>query len=122
MDKAAWRYEFAKRLRQAMNDRDMSATELSEASGVGKSDISNYLKAKYKPKQDKVYLLAGVLNVDPVWLYALDMMLPDTGSDECPSDRKKELISQASNILNSLPEEQLEAFVSLFRKSVSTQE
>lgn len=122
MDRAAWKYEFSKRLRQAMDDCHMSATELSEASGVGKSDISNYLKAKYKPKQDKVYMLASALNVDPVWLFALDMMLPDTGTDEHPSDRKKELISQANDILNSLPEDQLEAFVSLFRKSVSRQE
>lgn len=122
VDRAAWRYEFSKRLRQAMDDCHMSATELSEASGVGKSDISNYLKAKYKPKQDKVYMLASALNVDPVWLFALDMMLPETGAQEQTSCRKKELIQQANDILNGMPVEQLESFVSLFRKSSSKQE
>lgn len=60
--------EFAERLRKAMNDAGLTATELSKASGVGKSDISNYLNGKYLPKQDKCYLLAKALNIDAGWL------------------------------------------------------
>ena len=56
------------RLRKAMEENGLSATELSKLSGVGKSDISYYLKGKYEPKQDKCYLLAKALDVDPGWL------------------------------------------------------
>ena len=60
--------EFAIRLKQAMETSGLTATELSKESNVGKSDISNYLNGKYLPKQDKCYLLAKALNVDPGWL------------------------------------------------------
>lgn len=59
---------FMFRLRQAMIDKGITATELSNASGVGKSDISYYLRGKYVPKQDKCFMLAKALGVDPGWL------------------------------------------------------
>lgn len=67
--------EVAKRIKQSMEDKKMNATELSKASGVGKSDLSNYLNGKYRPKQDKIVLLAAALEVDPVWLGAIDLQL-----------------------------------------------
>ena len=60
--------EFQYRLLKAMADKQMSATELSKRSGVGKSDISNYVNGVYVAKQDKCFLLARALNVDPGWL------------------------------------------------------
>lgn len=60
--------EFRYRLRQAMGEKGITATELSNASGVGKSDISYYLRGKYVPKQDKCFMLAKALGVDPGWL------------------------------------------------------
>ena len=61
-------HNFQSRLKQVIEEKCISASELSRLSGVGKSDISNYLNGKYKPKQDKVYHLAKALNVDPGWL------------------------------------------------------
>jgi transcriptional regulator with XRE-family HTH domain len=60
--------EFMYRLRMAMENKGITASELSRISGVGKSDISYYLKGKYVPKQDKCYMLAKALDVDPGWL------------------------------------------------------
>lgn len=59
---------FQSRLRHVLSDKKMTASELSRLSGVGKSDISNYLNGKYLPKQEKIYLLAHALNVNPGWL------------------------------------------------------
>ena len=59
---------FVDRLKKAMQNVGISASDLSRASGVSKSDISYYLSGRYKPKQDKCYLLAKALNVDPGWL------------------------------------------------------
>ena len=60
--------EFQYRLQKALADRQISAAELSRLSGVGKSDISNYINGVYIAKQEKCYLLAKALNVDPNWL------------------------------------------------------
>ena len=60
--------ELKDRLREAIEKKGITASELSQLSGVGKSDISNYLNGKYAPKQDKCYMLAEALNVDPGWL------------------------------------------------------
>lgn len=60
--------EFQYRLQKIIAERGITASELSDASGVDKSALSNYINGKYEPKQDKVYKLARALNVDPGWL------------------------------------------------------
>ena len=61
------------RLRQALLNNDMSQTELAKASGIRASSISDYLTGKYEPKQDKIYLLAKALRVEPAWLMGYDL-------------------------------------------------
>lgn len=51
-----------------MKEKNINGSELSRLSGVGKADISNYLNDKYMPKQDKVYMMAKAMNVNPGWL------------------------------------------------------
>lgn len=75
-DYKRWALEVAKRLRSAMDAKGMRAAELSELTGIGKSDISSYLSARYLPRQDRIALMANVLETDPVWLSALDTRLP----------------------------------------------
>ena len=60
--------DFMFRLRKALGDKGITRTELSQISGVAKGDITHYLKGDYVPKQDKCYLLAKALDVDPGWL------------------------------------------------------
>lgn len=64
--------EFQYRLLKSIAEKRISASELSRLSGVGKSDISNYINGKYTAKQDKCYLLARALDVDPGWLMTGD--------------------------------------------------
>ena len=85
--------DFQHRLRQAISDKRITASELSRISGVGKSDISNYLNGVYVAKQDKCYLLAKALDVDPGWLM--------TG-DHPPDDHDSRL-DQFLSAYNSLP-------------------
>lgn len=64
--------DFQYRLQKAIADRGMTASELSKQSGVGKSDISNYINGVYVAKQDKCFRLAQALDVDPGWLMTGD--------------------------------------------------
>lgn len=60
--------ELIKRLKRIMNEREITAAELSRRSGIRASSISDYLKGKYEPKQDKIDLIAEALSVSPAWL------------------------------------------------------
>lgn len=63
---------FSNRLRQALEDKNMSQAELARRSGIGRNSISDYLKGKYEAKQDKVYQLAKALGVSEAWLMGFD--------------------------------------------------
>lgn len=52
---------FAKRLKQAMVEREVSQVELAAAIGKGKSSISQYLSGKNIPKADVQLKMAEVL-------------------------------------------------------------
>ena len=60
--------EFQYRLLKSIANARMSASDLSRATGIDKAALSNYINGKYIPKQDKCYLLARALDVDPGWL------------------------------------------------------
>ena len=64
---------FANRLEKAMNLKNMKQVDLVEKTNIDKSLISNYLKGKYKAKQDNLYLLAKILNVSEAWLMGYDV-------------------------------------------------
>ena len=64
--------EFQYRLQKMIAERNITASELSRLSGVGKSDISNYINGVYVAKQDKCFMLAKALDVDPGWLMTGD--------------------------------------------------
>lgn len=64
--------ELIKRLKDLMKTREITAAELSRRSGIRASSISDYLKGKYEPKQDKIDKLAEALSVSPAWLMGYD--------------------------------------------------
>ena len=64
--------EFQYRLLKAIADKQITAADLSRATGIDRAALSNYINGKYVAKQDKCYLLARALNVDPGWLMTGD--------------------------------------------------
>ena len=100
----------AVRLKKALDMRNMRATELCEKTNVPKSAISHYLKGSFVPKQDRAYILAKALNVNPAWLMGFDAPVEieeektkekDLSNEELlmlklfrqiPGDRKKEAL------------------------------
>lgn len=67
------RVDIKDRLREALSIRNMKAVDLVEASGVPKSAISFYLAGKSKPKADRLYTIAQVLDVSEAWLLGYDV-------------------------------------------------
>ena len=63
----------AKRLRKALTIRNMKQAELCRKTKIATSAMSEYLSGLYDPKQDKIYIIAEALDVDPVWLMGFDV-------------------------------------------------
>lgn len=60
------------RLKQTMEKNEITAAELARRTGIRASSISDWLRGKYEPKQDKVDILARALNVKAAWLLGYD--------------------------------------------------
>lgn len=78
--------EIKDRLKEAMTVRQMRAADLVEASGVPKSAISFYLAGKSKPKADRLYTLAQVLDVSEAWLLGYDVPMARTAEQKKNDD------------------------------------
>lgn len=93
---------FAARLKQAMDIKGYKQSDLARLTGLDKSLIHNYLSGNYKPKSDRLHLLAVVLNVDEAWLMGYDV----------PAQRKEPVSEETSRkdeffeLFNKLTEEQ----------------
>ncbi|WP_455100086.1 LexA family transcriptional regulator [Peptostreptococcus stomatis] len=59
---------FINRLKAAMKNKSISQYSLSKISGINRGTISSYMSGKYLPKQDKIFILADILEVNPEWL------------------------------------------------------
>lgn len=75
---------FSERLRQAMNLRNLKSSQIEKISkqlfDEGKIKkvikmplITDYLKGRYEAKQDNIYALSLIFNVDEAWLMGADV-------------------------------------------------
>lgn len=69
-----------------MQEQNISQTELSRITGITQSSISDWIRGKYLPKQDKVDILAKALGTTPAYLM---------GWEDSPTDN---MIPKYSNI------------------------
>ena len=111
--------EFQDRLQWALSESGMTASELSEKTGISEANISNYLKGKYVAKQDKCYLLAKALNVDPGWLMVGGSITPVVSghssyaiyeADDKPYTTEARILAKG---IDTMPLEQREAIVKM---------
>jgi transcriptional regulator with XRE-family HTH domain len=71
------------RLAKALAIRGMKQHELCEKTKIPKSAISQYLSGAFEPKQDRLYIIAQALDVDPVWLMGFDVPME---KEDSPSE------------------------------------
>ena len=112
--------DFGNRLKEAMDRQKINASELSRLSGVGKNMISYYLNGKCLAKQDKIFLLARALHVDPGWL--MTGVEPESGikskseeplpPDDVPQTPEARAVSYG---MDSLPREQRELILNMVK-------
>lgn len=64
---------FANRLSKIMSIRNIKPIDLSNKTGIAKSQISHWLAGTYKAKQDSLTVLAEFFDVDETWLMGFDV-------------------------------------------------
>lgn len=113
----------AERLKRAMENSNISQTELAKRTGIGKSSISTYLAGSYEPKQKNIYRMAQVLNVNEAWLMGYDApMKSDFRSIQpelppnvvpLPQMRKVPLVGQIACGIPILAEQNIQEYIDL---------
>lgn len=63
----------AQRLKEAINDAGLTASELAEKSHVSKSSVSQYVHATQSPSNISATAMAKVLGVSPMWLMGFNV-------------------------------------------------
>ena len=69
------------RLAEALEMREINATELAKRSGINKSAVCRYLKGTIQPRSAILIRMADVLQVSPLWLLGLDVAEDDNAID-----------------------------------------
>ncbi|MDE7445806.1 MAG: helix-turn-helix domain-containing protein [Lachnospiraceae bacterium] len=92
----------AKRLQNALSDKNMKPQELADKSGVSKASISQYVNGSHAPSNISSDKMAKVLNVNPLWLMGFDVPMepslsPKESSDDTP-------LKTLSDFVNSHPD------------------
>lgn len=89
---------FSDRLAKALMIRNMKPIELANKTGINKGIISAYLKGTYIAKQDKIYILSKVLNINEAWLMGFD-----TNIDRVPDNERTQIMTYSATDDSMLP-------------------
>ena len=114
------------RIRKALSIRNMSQADLCEKAGISKCTLSEYLSGRYLPKQDKTFLIAQALSVDPVWLMGFDVPMEKTAQ---PDNKKipltEEQLSEGEKLVlqlfRQIPEDKQTEALDLLRVALRMQ-
>jgi transcriptional regulator with XRE-family HTH domain len=103
------------RIAKALNIREMKQTELCKLAKVPKSSLSLYLSGAYEPKQNRIYDMAKVLNVNEAWLMGYDV----------PMERQKNISNDKADLtegekvlldlFKQVPEENQQMMIDMIR-------
>lgn len=110
----------AQRICKALSIRNMKQVDLAEKTGIPKSAISQYCSGAFKPKQQRLFLIAEALDVDEAWLMGLNVPMERGNSSSIPSNiipmpemRKIPLVGTIACGEPILAEENIEDYVNI---------
>ncbi len=98
---------FGYRLKKALDYNNMKPIDLSRKANVDKALICNYLKDGFKPKQDKLHVIAETLNVSEAWLMGYD--------DEMNKKSYDAIIKELLDLFSKLNDNQQAIIINLMK-------
>ena len=106
-----------KRIAQALAIRGMKQSELCKLANIPKSSLSLYLSDAYEPKQDRIFLMAQVLNVSEAWLMGYDVPMErnkNTNDKRTLTEGEEMLL----DLFNQVPEESQQMVLEMIRAAL----
>ena len=108
------------RIKKALSIRSMTQSELCERTNIPKSAISEYIKGAYEPKQDRIFIIAQALDVDPVWLMGFDVPM-EKGKIISPSEAQlTEGEATMLELFRLIPEDKQQLVLQMIRAALNT--
>lgn len=105
-----------KRIATALSIRGMKQADLCKLANIPKSSLSLYLSDAYEPKQDRIFLMAQVLNVSEAWLMGYDVPME---RDKKNNTLDKRTLTEGEKMLldlfNQVPEESQQMVLEMIR-------
>lgn len=112
----------SKRLKEAMQIRQMKQADLARSTGLAKGGISNYVTGRYEPKSDVISKLAKALNCSEMWLWGYDVPMErqEIVSPEEPilSEGEKMLL----DLFRRVPNDKQQLVLQMIRVALGSQE
>ena len=108
------------RIKKALSIRSMKQSELCEKTKIPKSALSEYISGAYEPKQDRIFLIAQALGVDPVWLMGFDVPME---KEEKISPSEQQLTEGEMTMLELfrlVPEDKQQLVLQMIRAALNT--
>ena len=102
----------ASRIKEALKIRDMTQADLCKLTGIPKSAMSQYCNGGLVPRQNRTFLIASALRVNPAWLMGLDVEM-ETKTAPTVEGERRELI----DLIPFLPEDIVHALLALARQA-----
>ena len=83
--------DFNKRLKEALQLRNLTQSDLCELTGIPKSAMSQYVSGAFIPKQERTYLIAQALDISEGWLMGYDVPMERIKFDKSTLDLLREI-------------------------------
>lgn len=107
------------RLKKAIKDKGITQTVLAYRLGVDRSQITNWIKERYEPRDEAKEKIAQILEVSEAWLsgYETPTFKPQEFTPEQPelSEGEKELLA----LFKSVPDEHREMALQVVQGALS---
>ena len=103
------------RIKKALSIRGMKQSEICEKTKIPKSALSEYISGAYEPKQDRLFLIAQALDVDPVWLMGFDVPMEKEKKSSPSESELTEGEQMLLNLFRQIPEDQQRVFLEMGR-------
>lgn len=94
------------RINEALQMRNMTASDLAKKSGIAKSSISRYLTGENVPRSTAIEKIATALNVSPTWILGYNVTTDgqEIDIDRLTDDNKARLTAYYQALLDTQKE------------------
>lgn len=110
------------RIAKALEINGMKQAELCKLAKVPKSSLSLYLSGAYEPKQNRIYDMARVLNVNEAWLMGYDVPMERQEKNSPNEPTLTEGEKMLLDLFKRVPEDQQQLVLQMIRAALGSQE